>query len=163
MQRLARQALSNAASNSSSYEDQKDKATEGRQNYMSNPLDDLQDELSPSSTPKSDSIGSTTSTTTSTTAASAQLNIHASPEQRALSSWNAWNTQPPWHRDVSHMEQCTGVPRKTIIAHYSNVLHPRRSYFLGVAAKKKEDGSAAAGLLLHNIVAAVPLMSLRNL
>jgi len=163
MQRLARQALSNAVSTSSSTGNQKFKSTEGTQNNMSNPLDDLQDELSPSSTPKSDMIGSTTSTTTSTTAASAQLNPHATVEQRALSSWTAWNTQQPWHRDVSHMEQCTGVPRKTIIAYYSNVLHPRRSYFLGVAAKKKEDGTAAAGLLLHNIVAAVPLMSLRNL
>jgi len=87
-------------------------------------------------------------------------------QQRALSSWRVWNDQPSWHRNVSHFEQCTGVPRKTIVAHYSKAVHPRRSYFLGVAATVKDEmrvASESDRLLLCNIVAAVPLMSLRNL
>lgn len=83
-----------------------------------------------------------------------------------LSSWQAWNDQPSWHRDVGQMEQSTAIPRKTIILYYSSALHPRRFYYLGVAGKSVAlDGTVAAtaGLLLSSIVSAVPLMSLRNL
>jgi len=71
-------------------------------------------------------------------------------------SWSTWQNQPSWHRDISQLEQFSGVPRKTIISYYSTTFHPRRSYFLSVASKKSDD-------LIHNIVTAVPLMSLRNL
>lgn len=71
-------------------------------------------------------------------------------------SWSTWQNQPSWHRDISQLEQFSGVPRKTIISYYSTTFHPRRSYFLSVASKKSDE-------LIHNIVTAVPLMSLRNL
>jgi len=71
-------------------------------------------------------------------------------------SWSSWQNQPSWHRDISQLEQFSGVPRKTIISYYSNTFHPRRSYFLSVASKKSNE-------LINNIVTAVPLMSLRNL
>mmetsp|Transcript_28315 Transcript_28315/g.60789 ORF Transcript_28315/g.60789 Transcript_28315/m.60789 type:complete len:804 (+) Transcript_28315:188-2599(+) len=157
VQRLARQALSNRKA--ASFQNHQ-VTSGGTTNSMSNPLDDLHEELSYPATPKPEPVGSMASIETST---SAPLNNHATVEQRTLSSWAAWNAQPPWHRDVSHLEGSTGVPRKTIIAYYSGVLHPRRSHFLGVTKKEEEDIASAAGLLLHNIVAAVPLMSLRNL
>ena len=78
-----------------------------------------------------------------------------------LSSWSSWHNQPSWHRDISQLEQRSGVPRKAIISYYSASLYPRRSYFLGVARKK--GTAAATNELLHDIVAAVPLMSLRNI
>ena len=71
-------------------------------------------------------------------------------------SWSSWQNQPSWHRDISQLEQFSGVPRKTIISYYSTTFHPRRSYFLSVASKKSDE-------MIHNIVTAVPLMSLRNL
>ena len=83
-----------------------------------------------------------------------------------LSSWQAWNDQPSWHRNVAQMERSTAIPRKAIISYYSSALHPRRFYYLGVAGKSVAlDGTVAAtaGLLLSSIVSAVPLMSLRNL
>ena len=72
------------------------------------------------------------------------------------SSWSSWQNQPSWHREISQLEQFSGVPRKTIISYYSTTFHPRRSYFLSVASKKSDE-------LIHNIVTAVPLMSLRNI
>jgi len=162
MQRLARQALSNAAAATSS-----SSLSSRTYNSMSNPLDDLKDDLS-SSMVTSDATGTTaTSNAKSNVQANNNCNNnHDNAKQKALSSWTAWNNQPSWHRDVSHMEQCTGVPRRTIISYYSNNVHPRRLYFLGVSIKSEEEDETAmsAGVgLLHNIVAAVPLMSLRNL
>ena len=83
-------------------------------------------------------------------------------QQGMLPSWSAWHSQPSWHRDISQLEQSSGVPRKTIISHYSTAVYPRRSYFLGVASKKGTNVTTT-NELLHNIVAAVPLISLRNI
>ena len=150
MQRLARQALSNERA-----------AEEGtdESSLLRNPLDDLKDEFSsPSSSFDWDSSAQTTSQGNGTTLAnndSARHEQHAN--QDALSSWAAWNSQPPWHRDVTQIERVTGVARKTFLSYYSNAIHPRRLFLLRAAMQRPERG------LLHNIVAAVPLMSLRNL
>lgn len=169
MQRLAPQALSKAASLMQAEKEHHESAGMAKTSTamsnlaMSNPLDDLHDDLSSSSPVKPDSIGSNnepTSTTHNTSIPIQSNNNNSKPN--ALSTWAAWNDQPPWHREVSTMEQCTGVPCKALISYYSTVVHPRRSYFLGVAVKK-EDGNTSSAGFLHNIVAAVPLMSLRNL
>lgn len=80
-----------------------------------------------------------------------------------FSSWSEWNSQPRWHREVTHLEQCTGIHRKSIVACYSNNLHPRRSHFLGAVKRKFELGDEEGDKLLQNIAVAVPLMSLRHI
>ncbi len=102
-------------------------------------------------------------------------NASAHPTNSVLSSWVAWNDQPAWHRDISQLEQCTGISRKIIVSFYSNVIHPKRLFLLGVMSKLKQGRGtstskgtttttmAESAGLLHNIVAAAPLMSLRNL
>ena len=103
----------------------------------------------------------------------------------SIESWIAWNHQPAWHRQVSQIEQCSGVSSKTIISYYSNVLHPRRAYYLNVAKKKlgnspehemvhsrkrfkTEHGTSQSqphevAVLLQNITAAAPMLSIRGL
>jgi len=148
MQRLARQALAQAPA----LECKK----EVEMKSMSNPLDDQEDpsveNLDESIKSNSKSLGPPVKTTDT--------------KQAAFNSWIAWSNQPPWHRDVAKLEQCAGLPRSVIKTYYSNSLHPRRSYFLGTAAKSAEGhdgGGADRGALLRSVVMAVPLMTLRNL
>jgi hypothetical protein len=157
MQRLARQATSNAASSSD--------VAGGIPNSMSNPLDDLTDDTFVS---ESDRSGRTT--TNHIKGEETSSTDHAKKQQPETSPpWKAWNDQPPWHRDICQMERCTVIPRRAIISYYSSVVHPRRLYFLGVAGRSAAvDGTSTTStttteLLLRSISAAVPLMSLRNL
>jgi len=80
-----------------------------------------------------------------------------------FASWSKWNSQPRWHREVSHLEQCTGLPSTNIVACYSNTLHPRRAQLLGLVKQKFELGGEEGDKLLQNIAVAVPLMSLRHI
>ena len=100
-------------------------------------------------------------------------NFHRTNNARV--SWEMWNDQPQWHRDITQMEHCAGIPRKLILSFYSKVIHPRRLFFLGAMSKLEQEQACGASTttktttaaestgLLHNIVAAAPLMSLRNL
>jgi hypothetical protein len=146
---------------------------------LSNPLDDLAEELSS----KELSIDTASMKTSISVQSSSNNNA---TRQTSSEAWVAWNHQPPWHREVSQIEQCTGVSSKTIISYYSNVLHPRRSYFLGVAQKRvdagdlteyehlcprkriktehgAEESSQDFTSLLRNIATAAPMISLRGL
>lgn len=156
MQHLARQALSEGSKNNQSglIGDKLPSAT------VTNPLDELEDDAS--------SLKQTMFTNTATgSSVSTNHQQSGNGEREATASWSSWNQQPPWHREVSQLEQCTGLPSKTVVSYYSNAMHPRRSYFLGVAKKRLEeerDGvDSRSGYFLRNIVAAVPLMSLRGL
>eukprot|EP00804_Cyclotella_cryptica_P018117 CCRYP_005894-RA/>CCRYP_005894-RA protein AED:0.19 eAED:0.19 QI:821/1/1/1/0/0/2/1197/603 len=182
MQTLARQAV-NRPYNSPPKEsidimsDHEDEKLFSSLATLSNPLDDLADELT-----------SSKESTTKSTLIDSQVLVQTTPtsrptEQSSFDSWAAWNRQPPWHREVSQIEKCTGVPCKTIISYYSNVLHPRRSYFLDVARKgslsefemmpprkkiktehgTQEEGPGNTSSLLRNFAAASPLISLRGL
>jgi hypothetical protein len=77
--------------------------------------------------------------------------------------WNEWNSQAPWHREVTHLEHCTGLPRKSILTCYSNTLYPLRAHLLEAVRLKFELGDQEGDKLLQNIVVAVPLMSLRHI
>lgn len=79
-----------------------------------------------------------------------------------FASWSEWNGQSSWHREVSHLEECTGLPRKSILACYSNYLHPRRAHLLGIVKQKFELGDDEGDKSLQNIAVAVPLMSLKH-
>ena len=156
MQRLARQALDRAAATSSSSSDD---CKNNKPAMMSNALDDMKDDLS---------FAPISSSAAVPTAVAATRSDNKEAMQNTISSWTRWKNEPVWHRDVIVIEQCTGVPRKTIISYYSNAIHPRRSHFLGVARQRLEENSGSdtsmgRAALLHNIVAAVPLLSLRNL
>ncbi|KAL7482713.1 hypothetical protein ACHAW6_008376 [Cyclotella cf. meneghiniana] len=143
---------------------------------LSNPFDDLADELTSSKE------------ITDTTCMDSHIADQTAPKSRpakqsSIELWAAWNRQPPWHREVSQIEKCTGVSSKTIVSYYSNVLHPRRSYFLDVARKRSlsehemmpprkriktenvssEEGPDHTSSLLRNFAAASPLISLRGL
>jgi len=78
-----------------------------------------------------------------------------------FASWSEWNSQPPWHREVSHLEECTGLPSKNILMCYSNNIHPRRAHLLGAVKRKFEFGDDG-DTYLQNIAVAVPLMSLKH-
>ena len=145
MQRLAGQALSNARSDTAS--------------SLSSSLDNVSPILS---------ISSDLTSKTAATAASAKVKSEPSNNTitQTLPSWAEWHSQPTWHRNISQLEQSSGAPRKTIISYYSTVIYPRRFYFLGVVASNKKnayEGTETYQDLLHDIVAAAPLMSLRNL
>lgn len=92
-------------------------------------------------------------------------NTQTSSESRieTFASWSKWNSQPRWHREVSHLEQCTGLPSSNIVACYSNTIHPRRAQLLGLVKRKFELGDEEGDKLLQNIAVAVPLMSLRHI
>lgn len=163
MQRLARQASRDAASSSpvSNPGARAEKAV-----YvvgsMSNPLDDLADDMF-----MSESDPSGRATTNHIKGEETCSNNHAKKEQLETPfPWKAWNDQPSWYRDMCQMERCSVIPRRAIISYYSRAVHPRRLYFLGVAGKSVAvDGTATttSESLMRSILAAVPLMSLRNL
>ena len=79
-----------------------------------------------------------------------------------FASWSEWNSQPSWHREVSHLEECTGLPSKNVLMCYSNNLHPRRAHLLGAVKRKFELGDVEGNKCLQNITVAVPLMSLKH-
>ena len=79
-----------------------------------------------------------------------------------FTSWSEWNSQPSWHREVSNLEECTGLPSKNILACYSNNLHPRRAHLLGAVKRKFELGEDEGDKCLQNIAVAAPLMSLKH-
>lgn len=173
MQILARQAVNNQESTSEEI------CTTDCTGTLSNPLDDIQEEMSSSNAP---SEGATL-LSYQVSASLAPESIQSKPS--SIESWTAWNHQPLWHRDVSKIEQISGVSSKSIISYYSNILHPRRSYFLDVARKRlgdlpeiesqhprkriKTDQDAGGSLtidsavLLQNFSAAAPLISTRGL
>ncbi|KAL3761053.1 hypothetical protein ACHAWU_005190 [Discostella pseudostelligera] len=163
MQRLARQAVSTSASSSSASSNPTKVLEVGG---MSEDLND--DFLTfPDESRSCDAISPVKISEESSTTTVHQPN-------NALSPWEAWDDQPPWHREISQMEQCTGIPRKTIVPFYSKVIHPRRLFFLGLMSNmglgcetstttRSTTAEATSAGLLHNIVAAAPLMSLRNL
>ena len=145
MQRLAGQALSNARSDAAS--------------SLSSSLDNVSPILS---------ISSDLTSKTAVAATSAKVKSEPSNNTitQTLPSWAEWHSQPTWHRNISQLEQSSGAPRKTIISYYSTVIYPRRFYFLGVVASNKKNANEGTEIyqdLLHDIVAAAPLMSLRNL
>lgn len=80
-----------------------------------------------------------------------------------FASWNEWNSQSSWHRDVSDLEQCTGLPSKDIADCYSKTLHHRRARLLEAVKLRFKMGNEERERLLQNIVVAVPLMSLRHM
>jgi transcription initiation factor TFIIIB Brf1 subunit/transcription initiation factor TFIIB len=150
MQILARQALKSTASSST--------ISASITRLDPDPLDHLTDNLLTSGSSATSHHEEAVDTSSNNNTKKQQVEI--------LSSWQAWNDQPSWHRNVAQMERSTAIPRKAIISYYSSALHPRRFYYLGVAGKSVAlDGTVAAtaGLLLSSIVSAVPLMSLRNL
>lgn len=166
MQRLARQAVSTSASSSTSSSTSRNPTKILEVGEMSEDLND--DFLTfPNESRSWDAISPVKiAGEVSTT------NFHK--PINALSPWEAWDDQPPWHRDISQMEQCTGIPRKVIVSFYSKVIHPRRLFLLGLMSKmeqgcetltttRSKTAEATSAGLLHNIVAAAPLMSLRNL
>ncbi|KAL3808262.1 hypothetical protein ACHAXA_001404 [Cyclostephanos tholiformis] len=156
MQRLARQATGDAASSSTS------PALGGTEYSMPHRLDDLADDLF-----MSEFHHSCPSTTDDVKVEETRSNNHSKKDQLGTPPpWKAWNDQPSWHRDICQMERCAVIPRRAIISYYSNTVYPRRSYFLEIAGKSVAgDGVAkmTTVLLLRSILAAVPLMSLRNL
>jgi hypothetical protein len=176
MQILAQQALNNHQEQPTkkTTEEEKDQLADPIA-CLSNPLDDLAEEIASND----QSPVETTSINTHKSAPATTITSQVKPSP--IESWTAWNHQPPWHRGVSQMEQCSGVSSKTIISYYSNVLHPRRSYFLDVARKRLSEleGShltkriktehdntksrANDSSLLQNITAAAPLISIRGL
>jgi hypothetical protein len=79
-----------------------------------------------------------------------------------FASWSEWNSQPSWHREVSHLEECTGLPSKNVLTCYSNNLHPRRAHLLGAVKRRFELGDDEGDKCLQNITVAVPLMSLKH-
>ncbi|KAL3781138.1 hypothetical protein ACHAW5_002404 [Stephanodiscus triporus] len=163
MQRLARQASRDAASSSPvSYPGAQAEKAVYVVGSMSNPLDDLADDVF-----MSESDPSGRAKTNHIKEEETSSNNHAKKEQLETSfPWKAWNDQPSWYRDICQMERCSVIPRRTIISYYSRVVHPRRLYFLGVAGKSVAvDGTATttSESLMRSILAAVPLMSLRNL
>ena len=185
MQTLARQAVNNSNENNNlstkseeilqqQYESMDDIAS------LSNPLDDLTDEISSCNQPPEIESSKTSSLTL----------LNTSPKKPPpIKSWTAWNHQPPWHREVSQIEKCSGVSSKNIISYYSNVLHPRRSHFLDVARKRlgepidcnyqishpskriklenntteNRPSDTSPPSLLQNITVASPLISIRDL
>jgi len=174
MQVLARQAVNNQESIS------KDLCTTDCTGTLSNALDDFQEEVSSSNALS----GSASSSNCQVSALSAPESNKRKPS--SIESWTAWNHQPPWHRDVSEIEQVTGVSSKSIISYYSNILHPRRSYFLDASRRRsgklseielqqprkriKTEHNAQgrseavdSAVLLQNFSAAAPLMSTRGL
>ena len=80
-----------------------------------------------------------------------------------FASWNEWNSQLSWHRGVSDLEQCTGLPSKDILDCYSTSLHHCRAQLLEVVKLRFKMGNEERERLLQNIVVAVPLMSLRQM
>ena len=80
-----------------------------------------------------------------------------------FASWNEWNSQSSWHRDVSDLEQCTGLPSKDILDCYSKSLYHRRVQLLEAVKLRFKMGNEERERLLQNIVVAVPLMSLRHI
>ena len=181
MQTLARQAVNNPSENN--LPSKLERLQEHDEiidtiGSLSNPLDDLTEEISSNKRPPEVETSQTSSLDPS----------EISPKKQApIESWNAWNHQPPWHREVSQIEQCSGVSSKNIISYYSNVLHPRRSHFLDVARKRlgepidhyqvsrpakrikvennsiENRSSDYSPILLQNITVASPMISIRSL
>lgn len=162
MKQLARQAVNNLASSSPSLPFEVEEMSE-----------DLNDDFF--AVPEESDYSSSREANCPIKSVKETNNTSAHLTNSVLSSWVAWNDQPAWHRDISQLEQCTGISRKIIISFYSNVIHPRRLFLLGVMSKLKQGCGtstsnktttttmAESAGLLHNIVAAAPLMSLRNL
>ncbi len=169
MKRLARQAVDNLASPSSS----STTTTTTLPFEVEKISADLNDDFL--SVPEESHYSSSREANISIKSVDATHNTSAHPKNSIRSSWVAWNDQPAWHRDISQLEQCTGISRKIIISFYSNVMHPRRLFLLGVISKLKQGYGtstfnrtttttmAESAGLLQDIVAAAPLMSLRNL
>ncbi|KAL7502814.1 hypothetical protein ACHAXN_000715 [Cyclotella atomus] len=182
MQTLARQAVQGhrdnlAAENSTiSQEDESDNQI----GTLSSPFDDLANEMS-----AINEVPEQTASIDDGISAPAAAATAVKQNPSSIESWIAWNHQPAWHRQVSQIEQCSGVSSKTIISYYSNVLHPRRAYYLNVAKKKlgnspehemvhsrkrfkTEHGTSQSqphevAVLLQNITAAAPMLSIRGL
>ena len=95
----------------------------------------------------------------------------------ALSSWRAWNDEPPWDRPVPSLLRAAGLSRPGDLraGAYGSRLHPDRARYLGAAAGDaasyarlvERDGGGGPyeddGLVLESICVAAPLMTLRNL
>ncbi len=166
MQRLARQALEKRK-NELANDDNIDAihSLENGAVHISHALEDLEHDAFSADNAFSSEVTpafvkSDVTSPKSKTAASTENG--STSEEDVFASWAAWNQQPSWHRDLYQMEQRTGVSRKTIISYYSNMIHPRRAYFLGVVKHAFELGDRSESLL-RNIVVASPLLTLRGL
>jgi len=166
MQRLARQAVDKR--NTELANDDNIDAIHSLENgagEISHALEDLEHDVFSSDNALSSEVTPATvksaiASPKNTTAAAANNDITS--DKDVFASWDAWNNQPSWHRDLYQMEQRTGISRKTIISYYSSVIHPRRAYFLGVVKHAFEQGDHSE-CLLRNIAVASPLLTLRGL